>query len=233
MKRFDYSTALNQLSIKKSPAINSIKTNLIPDWVNNKDFVNLFLPYLKILGDSREQDHWIEKACKYYNIAFEWCMKDKKMNTENLKEGDYTFQVIFPNKQYNFVGVVAYERKGAASEFYGNCINNRNRLKREFERFDEKDYKKRVLMLEFGESLTDLIDLNFHYYSKEGLLVEKKTKHTMYSTIMSWKQPNFYNFDIIQSNSHTKLFWLMIQDMYYFFRQEIRLECERKNLIEE
>lgn len=241
MKRFDYEVAVNQLQLGKETKLNTdLQYQLIPNWVQGEDFLKLFLPYLKIIGDSREQDRWVESACKYYGIAFEWAKKDKKANTENLKEGDYTFEVLFGNKRYSYVGEVAYERKGSISEFYGNCTgyskisqnSDRERIKREFERFKSKDYKKVVLMLEFGEKLTDLIGLTFSYWDK-GRLQTKNTFHTIYSAVMSWKQPNNKDFDVIQSYSHTTLFWLFIQDCYYYFRNELRLECEEKGMIEE
>lgn len=241
MKRFDYEVAINQLGVGKERRLNNdLQFELIPAWVEGNDFLKLFLPYLKIIGDSREQDMWIEEACLYYGIAFEWAKKDKKAKTENLKEGDYSFQVIFGNVKYDYVGKVAYERKGSISEFYNNCTgynkgrktSDRERVQREFERFKDKKYDKVVLMLEFGEKITDLIDLQFEFRGKGGKLEIKHTFHTIYSAVMSWKQPNNKDFDVIQSSSHKKLFWLFLQDCYYYFRNEIRRECYEKGLIE-
>lgn len=241
MKRFDYEVAINQLKLGKENQLNKdIKYDFIPNWVQGEDFLKLFLPYVKIIGDSREQDKWVESACKYYGIAFEWAKKDTKAKTENLKEGDYTFKVIFGNREFDFVGVVAYERKGSIAEFYGNCTghkkdkgtSDRDRIKREFSRFNDKNYKKVVLMLEFGEKITDLINLQFEFRGEGGKLQTKNTFHTIYSAIMSWKQPNNKNFDVIQSGSHKKLFWLFLQDCYYYFRNEIRQECINNNMIE-
>lgn len=240
MNKFDYKVALTQLQLEKKTKLNNeIKYNLIPSWVQGDDFLKLFLPYLKVIGDSREQDKWIEQACKGYGISFEWAIKDKKNKTENLKEGDYTYKVIFGNREYDFVGTVAYERKGRVSEFYGNCtgynketkVSDRDRITREFDRFNIKKYKKVVLMLEFGEKLTDLIDMRFEYPSKGKILV-KNTHYAMYGAIMSWKQPNNKGFSVIQSNSRKTLFWLFLQDCYYYFRNELRQECIEKNLIE-
>lgn len=241
MKRFDYEVAVNQLQLGKDKQLNTdIHYDLIPNWVQGNDFLKLFLPYLKIIGDSREQDKWIESACNYYGIAFEWAKKDKKANTENLKEGDYTFKVIFGEREFDYIGKVAYERKGSIAEFYNNCTgyqkakgtSDRERIKREFDRFAEKNYDKVVLMLEFGEKITDLIGLNFEFRGEKGKLQAKNTYHTIYSAVMSWKQPNNKDFDIIQSNSHNKLFWLFLQDCYYYFRNEIRKECIDKQMIE-
>lgn len=241
MKRFDYEVAVNQLQLGKDKQLNTdIHYDLIPNWVQGNDFLKLFLPYLKIIGDSREQDKWIESACNYYGIAFEWAKKDKKANTENLKEGDYTFKVIFGEREFDYIGKVAYERKGSIAEFYNNCTgyqkakgtSDRDRIKREFDRFTEKNYDKVVLMLEFGEKITDLIGLNFEFRGEKGKLQVKNTYHTIYSAVMSWKQPNNKDFDIIQSNSHNKLFWLFLQDCYYYFRNEIRKECIDKQMIE-
>lgn len=241
MKRFDYEVAINQLHLGKEKILNdAINYDLIPNWVKGNDFLKLFLPYLKIIGDSREQDKWIEDACRYYGIAFEWAKKDKKAKTENLKEGDYTFKVIFGEREFDYVGKVAYERKGSIAEFYGNCTgqkkttgtSDRDRIQREFDRFNEKNYDKVVLMLEFGEQLTDLIGLNFEFRGEKGRLQVKNTYYTIYSAVMSWKQPNNKNFDVIQSNSHKKLFWLFVQDCYYYFRNEIRHECIDNQMIE-
>ena len=241
MKRFDYEVAVNQLKLGKEKQLNTdIKLDLVPNWVQGNDFLKLFLPYLKIIGDSREQDKWIETACSYYGIAFEWAKKDKKAKTENLKEGDYSFKVIFGDREFDYVGKVAYERKGSVAEFYGNCTgqkknngsSDRDRIKREFDRFNEKNYDKVVLLLEFGEKLTDLIDMQFEFRGEQGKFQVKNTYYTIYSAVMSWKQPNNKNFDIIQSNSHIRLFWLFLQDCYYYFRNEIRQECIDKNMIE-
>lgn len=241
MKRFDYEVAINQLHLGKEKQLNSnINYNLIPNWVQGADFLKLFLPYLKIIGDSREQDKWVEEACKYYGIAFEWAKKDTKAKTENLKEGDYSFKVIFGNREFDYVGIVAYERKGSIAEFYGNCTgqkkekgtSDRDRIERELTRFQEKKYKKVVLMLQFGEKLTDLINLQFEFRGEGGKLVTKNTYHTIYSAVMSWKQPNNKNFDVIQSNSRKRLFWLFLQDCYYYFRNDIRQECINNGLVE-
>lgn len=241
MTRFDYEVAVNQLQLGKDVKINnSIRYELIPSWVRGADFLKLFLPYLKIIGDSREQDKWIEAACKCYGIAFEWAKKDVKAKTENLKEGDYSFKVQFGNRVFDYVGVVAYERKGSIAEFYSNCTgyhkdkgtSDRERIKRELDRFTVKQYKKVVLMLQFGERLTDLIDLQFQFRGDGGKLITKNTFYTIYSTVMSWKQPNNKNFDIIQSNSRKRLFWLFLQDCYYYFRNDIRQECIDKGIIE-
>lgn len=241
MKRFDYEVAINQLGLNKHRVLNGdLRAELIPPWVQGKDFVELFLPYLKVIGDSREQDKWVERACNYYGIAFEWAKKDKEAGTENLKEGDYSYQVIFGDTIYDYVGKVAYERKGSIAEFYGNCTgydkakktSDRQRIQREFDRFKQKRYDKVVLMLEFGEKITDLIGLKFQYRGEGGKLETKNTYHTLYSAVMSWRQPNNKDFDILQSNSHEKLFWLFLQDCYYYFRNELRRECYKKQLIQ-
>ena len=239
MKTFDYVVALNQLAVGKETKLNSdIVYVRIPKWVRGADFLQAFLPYLKIVGDSREQDNWIERACKWYGIAFEKAKKDKTAQTENLKEGDYTFKVVFGDRQYDYTGKVAYERKGSVSELYGNCTGNkangksdRERIEREFNRFNEKEYQKVVMLLEFGEKLTDLIDMEFSYY-KDGKKQTKCTYYTIYSALFSWKQPNNKGFEILQSGDHKKLFWLFLQDCFYFFRNEIRKECIAKKLIE-
>lgn len=242
MKHFDYEVAINQLKLdKKAKLNNDIRYDFIPEWAKSEDFLKRFLPYLKIVGDSREQDKWLQKACDYYGIAFEWAKKDSKEKTENLKEGDYTFKVVFGNKTYDYTGVVAYERKGSVSEFYNNCVgrkkengtSDRERVEKEFTRFNNKGYRKVVLLLEFGERLVDLTDLSFGYPTKDGEWLVKNVGNTIYSTIMSWKQPNNKGFEIIQSNNHKRLFWLFLQDCYYFFRNEIRNECIKKELIEE
>lgn len=240
MKRYDYAVAINQLGLGKDRTLNEINYDEIPSWVRGEDFLNLFLPYLKIIGDSREQDKWIEMACGYYGIAFEWAKKDTKQGTENLKEGDYTFKVVFDTKEYDYTGIVAYERKGSIAEFYGNCTgydkdkktSDRERIKREFTRFEDKHYKKVTLLLQFGEKLTDLIDMGFEFRGQGGKLIRKSVDYTIYSALMSWRQPNNKDFDILQSANKQKLFWLFIQDCYYYFRNELRIECESKNLIE-
>ena len=236
MKRFDYEVAVNQLKLGKDVVLNkAIATDKIPRWANTEDFVKLFLPYLQIVGDSREQDNWIEKACDYYGISFVKAQKGKQ--SENLKEGDYTFRVIFGNRTFDYVGIVAFVRKGSICELYNNCIGKdgkeRERIQRELNRFIDKHYRKVVLLLEFGENLTDLIGITFQFRSKGGRIETKDVKNVVYSAIMSWRQPNNKNFDVLQSHNRIKLFWLFLQDCYYFFRGEIRKECQLQNLIEE
>lgn len=236
MKKFDYVTAINQLGIEKRDVLNTKynpEDKKIPSWVQGHDMLRWFIPYLCIIGDSREQDHWIENMCKIFGIQFIRAKKDAKAGTENLKEGDYTFKVVFSNKTYDYTGIVSYERKGSIKEFYNNCQEKRAVIKREFERFGIKHYNKVVLMLQFGEKLTDLIDAKFYFFDRFGQKQIRECHYLLYSTIMSWKQPNNNDFDVIQSNSKETLFWLMIQDMFYYFRQELRLECLSKNLIEE
>lgn len=233
MKVFNYRTAINQLGLDKKTLLNyDLKVSNIPSWVKGKDFFTLFLPYLKIYGDSREQDNWIEQECKKLGIKFEKLKKDKKNNIENLKEGDYTFSVVFGNKEYNYINKVTYERKGSISEFYNNCIRGRERVKNEFNRCNDKNYNKIVLCLEFGNKIIDLIDLNYFYYDDLGFKNKKNTGMTMYSTIMSWMQPNNNNFSLLQAYQRTNLLSLILQDMFYYFRNEIRNECIEKNLIE-
>lgn len=236
MKTFNYSTALNALKLDKQPPRAVENLPMIPKQFVTKDFIERFLPFVKILGDSREQDKWVEQYCNYYNINFEWCVKDEKKHTENLKEGDYTFEVIFGNKIYSYRNKVAYERKGSVSEFYNNCMKDRDRVKREFERFNAKQYEKVVLMLEFGNRIDELINLEYGFYQKgeNGKPVKKQFNvgNTIYSTIQSWKQPNGYAFEVIMNKNKTMLFWLVLQDMFYYFRNEIREECRKKGLIE-
>lgn len=232
MKHYDYEVAINQLKLGKKTPLNELQhQDEIPLWCKTPDFVDLFLPYLKIIGDSREQNHWIENAGKHFGIAFERAKKDRKAGTENLKEGDYTFQVIFGNRTFDYVGRVAYERKGSVAEFYGN-LTERERIEREFERFTDKGYKKVVLMLEFGETLLDLIGMKFEFRTEGGALETHNTYRTIFSAVMSWKQPNNKDFDILQSDSRKKLFWLVLQDMYYYFRNELRIECWHKGLLQ-
>lgn len=224
----DYITALNKLSIKRKGKWNTLNKEAleyIPVWAQTEDFMNEFLPYLTIVGDSREQKDWIGSACDFYGIDFIPLKKDEKLGTENLKEGDYSFIISFDDKQYNFVNKVAYERKGSLSEIYNNCTQDRARFEREFERCFEKGYKKVVLILEYGERIQDLICAEFSY-GKGKNVVTKNTGTTIFNTLMSWRQSNKYNIDIYQSPNHITLFWLMVQDMYYFFRNEIIREAK-------
>ena len=231
MKDFALSTAINQLKVGKTNITNKnlMLNKKIPFWANTLDLVNIFLQRLTIVGDSREQQTWIEDKCKELGINF--IKAEKGKGTDNLKEGDYTFIVQFDNAIYSYIGQVAYERKGKVSEYYGNCVSGRKRVKREFERFGKKQYDKVVLMLEFANTMIDLVGAEFTYW-EDGKIVRKNTNKTMFSTTMSWKQPNNNNFDIIMSTNKDRLFWLMIVDMFYYFRNDIRLECLEKGLIE-
>lgn len=244
MKKFDYATAVNQLKLdKKSILNNNINYKEIPKWVQGQDFLNLFLPYLSIKIDSREQDDYIQRACEYFGINYQLARKDKKIGTENLKEGDITFSVAFGEQIYDYTGIVHYERKGSANEWYNNIMTDRDRLNREMQRQVEKGYKKFVLMLEIGDCLYDLIDYQFYYYNKFGERVNKTLGLNAFSTISSWCQNNHFGIELLQVDTQKgtkdekfkarmKLFFLMLYDMFYYFRQEIRLECIDKNLIE-
>ena len=122
-------------------------------------------------------------------------------------------------------------------------MTDRDRLNREMQRQVEKGYKKFVLMLEIGDCLYDLIDYQFYYYNKFGERVNKTLGLNAFSTISSWCQNNHFGIELLQVDTQKgtkdekfkarmKLFFLMLYDMFYYFRQEIRLECIDKNLIE-
>lgn len=232
MKNFTYEGAINNLDLGREEVINLINYEKIPKYIEGESFLKSFLPYLEIIGDSREQNNRIEKACNYYGISFTRAEKDKATGNENLKEGDYTFRVCFKRRIFDYIGLVSYERKGAVSEFYSNCTRDRQRIEREFDRFSEKKYKKVVLLLEFGETLLDLIHAKYTYRSYGGELIEKDVGYTLFSSVMCWKQSNNKDFDVLQSNSHETLFWLMMFDCYYYFRNDIKIECIKNNLIE-
>lgn len=244
MKQFDYATALNQLKLDKKNILNkNIHYERLPQWAQGQSFLKMFLPYIKIRSDSREQDAYIQKACDYFGIAWEEARKDKKTGSENLKEGDITFAVIFGQQVYDYTGVVCYERKGSASEWYNNIMKDRDRLNKEMQRQIDKGYKKFTLLLEIGNCLYDLIDYKFYYYNEQGERVEKTLGMNAFSTISSWCQNNHFGIELLQVDTQKgnkderfharmKLFILMLYDMFYYFRQEIRLECIEKNLIE-
>ena len=92
-----------------------------------------FTPYknpevaIAVILEDGATDSYAAKAGKeilqaYYNTNIE--------ETENLKEGDITFIVQFGDKVYDYTNIVAYERKGSASEFCNNVMNDRERLER-------------------------------------------------------------------------------------------------------
>lgn len=225
MRKFTYSTAINKLGLERKPINGSIVYDKIPEWARNKDFESLFLPYLTVIGDSREQDRWIERFLTAYGISYQEARAGT--DVDNLKEGDYTFKLNFGSAEIDFTGIVSYERKGSVAEFYNNCISGREVIKREFNRFNDKRYEKTVLMLEFGEKLIDLIGMSYSFYKNIGghtIKQEYNAKKTMYSTIMSWKQPNNNGFEILQHNDRNTLMWMMLQDMFYYFRNYVRQE---------
>ena len=220
--------ALHKQGYKKKELASDRKLNNIPIEYSSEDFIELFLKHLTIVGDSREQKDWIEKACQYYGISFEKAVKDKKLGTENLKEGDYSFRVQFGEKVLSYVGVVAYERKGSISEICNNLKNgDRERIEREFNRFANKGYRKVVMVLEYGENLTDLLNAEYEYINHDGMYVTKNVGKLVYASLMSWKQQNGKNFEIYQNENHIKLFWWILTDMFYWWRNEMR------NLVEE
>lgn len=242
MKKFDYATAINQLGLDKKTFINDIKNDRIPKWVQGKDLINSFLPYLCVCYDSREQNLWVADACSYYGIKTIRMKKDKKQETENLKEGDLTFRVEFGNKTYDYAGVVSYERKSKPTEIYANITQKRETFEKEIFRQKDKNYKKFVILMEMGNCLLDLINYKYSYYKHTGEYVRGDFGNTVFNTIMSWR--NRYKVEVLQVDTQnmrkgqrfearTKLFWLMIIDMFFFFRQELRMECIDKNLIEE
>jgi len=216
-------TQLRKLGIDKNDIDNGISAPKCLAEYSTEDFEAFFLNHLKIIGDSREQNDWIEKACAYYGIAFEKAIKDKKQGTENLKEGDYSFQLIYGDRVFDYVGRVAYERKGSLSEIYNNFKSgDRDRVEREFERFISKRYEKVVLVLEYGNNLMDLLNGRFDYIDHHGQYNTKDVGKLVFTSLMAWKQPNAFNFEIHQETNHEKLFWWIILDMYYFFRCDLR-----------
>lgn len=229
-----FKSQLRKMNIAKEDIENGLGKPSCPVEYASEDFLECFLNHLTIIGDSREQNDWIEKACKYYGIAFEKAVKDKKAGTENLKEGDYTFKVSYGEKDFDFRGVVAYERKGSLSEIYNNLKSgDRDRIEREFERFTDKAYKKVVLVLEYGENISDLLDGTFQYINHYGQREEKNVGKLVFSSLMAWKQPNAFNFEIYQSTDHLKTFWWILCDMYYYFRNEIRKQIKNMEVTNE
>lgn len=226
MSVYKYRTAINKLALNKDAVVNENLRNL-PD-VLTKDFRELFLPYVTICVDSREQDMTLVNRLKKHGIAVKLC--SKKDGGENLKEGDYTFEITFGDKTYSYIGVVAYERKGSLSELYTNCTKDRSRIEKEFNRFSTKIYDKTVLLVTFNDKITDFINGSFEYYNRSGVLMKKNVGMTVFSTLMSWLQPNNNNFSILQSSNTSTIMWLMLLDMFYYFRQELRLESIAKEI---
>lgn len=224
-----FKTALKKLDIAKEEIENGLGKTSCPIEYATEDFLECFVNHLRIIGDSREQNDWIEKACRYYGIAFEKAVKDKKAGTENLKEGDYTFEVQYGDRVFSYRGIVAYERKGSLSEIYNNLKSgDRDRIEREFERFTDKGYKKVVMVLEHGKNMSDLLDGKFAFVDHWGMYQEKNVSKLVWASLMAWKQPNAFGFEIYQNTDHSQTFWWMITDMYYYFRNEIRNEIKRK-----
>lgn len=244
MKTFAYSTAINQLKFDKKTIVNNLNYDKFPSWAQGKDFLELFLPYVTIFIDSREQDPYIQKACEFYGIKYIVAKKDKSTGGENLKEGDISFKVSFGQSEMDYRGICVWERKGSANEWYDNIMGDRDRLNREMQRQIDKGYKKFVLMLEIGDCLLDLIDYKFYYYDRNGERVNRTLGMHAFSTVNSWRQSNRFDLEILQVDTQkgtkdekfkarAKLFFLMLYDMFYFFRNEIRLKCIKENLIEE
>ena len=227
-------TLLRKNGISKADIEQPIrKAQVLADY-DSEDFVECFLNHLVIIGDSREQDDWIARGCGYYNIAYKHAVKDKKTGNENLKEGDYSYQVVYGDTIFNYVGVVAYERKGSLSEIYNNLKSgDRERVEREFERFIEKQYKKVVLVLEYGKNESDTLNGKFDFIDHDGLYNTRDVGKLVFTSLMAWKQPNAFNFEIHQEQNHTKLFWWIIMDMYYYFRNELKNKLKEKKESEE
>ena len=225
-----FKSQLKKAGLSKQDIEQGISQTTCPEEYETEDFVECFLNHLRIIGDSREQNDWIEKACAYYHIAFEKAIKDKKAGTENLKEGDYTYQVQFGEKVFDYRGVVAYERKGSLSEIYNNLKSgDRERIEREFERFKDKGYKKVVMLLEYGKNASDLLNGRFNFVDHNGFYQERNVHKLVFTSLMAWKQPNAFNFELYQNEHHLQTFWWMITDMYYYFRNEIRNEIKKES----
>lgn len=218
--------ALRSLKNDTSAQINSVARDKIPNWARSEDIERAFLPFLTIYGDSREQNCWIAKACSIYGINYIKAIKTD--TTENLKEGDYTFSVQFGPQVYNYTGIVVYERKGSLAELYNNYTAGRDRIEREFNRIKGKKYKKVVLLIDFANNYFDLINASFSYY-ESGKLVERNTQSVILNGLLSWQQPNVYNFSVLMNSKRYILFWLMVLDMYYYFRADIKEKKEKTN----
>ena len=229
-------TLLRKNGISKAEIEQPLRNAQVLEDYNTEDFVECFLNHLVIIGDSREQDDWIARGCGYYNIGYLHAVKDKKAGSENLKEGDYTFQVVYGDTVFDYRGVVAYERKGSLSEIYNNLKSgDRDRVEREFERFVDKQYKKVVLVLEYGKNESDTLNGKFDFIDHYGMYNTRDVGKLVFTSLMAWKQPNAFNFEIHQEENHTKLFWWIIMDMYYYFRNELKnkvrdLEAKEKEV---
>lgn len=214
---------LRKHNIPKRSIDKGINNATCPSEYVTEDFIELFLNHLTIVGDSREQNDWIERACNFYGINFEKAVKDKQTGTENLKEGDYTFYLTYGDTKFDYRGEVAYERKGSLSEIYNNLKSkDRERIEREFQRFIDKQYKKVVLVLEYGESMNDLINAEFNFINHDGKWDSRNVGKLVFTSLMAWKQPNSFNFEIYQNENHLKTFWYIILDMYYYFRNALK-----------
>ena len=215
-------TALYKIGLKRGDLVTDRVLSNIPPQYEGSEFEDLFLKHLTIIGDSREQKDWIEKACNYFGIGFVKAVKDKKAGTENLKEGDYTFLMDYGSVKMDYTGVVAYERKGSISEIYNNLKSgDRDRFEREFDRFAEKGYKKVVLLLEYGSNLMDLQDAEFKFIDHTGTFNRRSTGKLVFASLMAWKQRNAKDFEIYQNENHNDMFWWLLNDMYYWWRNEI------------
>ena len=224
---------LKKSGITKENINESLGNATCPAEYSTEDFEKYFLNHLRIIGDSREQNDWIEKACAYYGVAYEKAVKNKQAGTENLKEGDYTFELVYGDQKFSYLGVVAYERKGSLNELYNNLKSgDRDRIEREFERFVDKQYKKVVMVLEYGQTMSDLLNGRFDYIDHYGQYNTKDVGKLVYTSLMAWKQPNAFNFEIHQETNHEKLFWWIIMDMYYFFRNDLRTKREKGEIKE-
>lgn len=220
---------LSKNGLSKSDIEIGISNATCPAEYYTEDFIDCFLNHLRIIGDSREQNDWIEKACAYYGIAFEKAVKDVKAGTENLKEGDYTFELDYGNNRVSYRGVVAYERKGSLNEIYNNLkTGDRDRIEREFKRFIEKKYKKVVMLLEYGKNMSDLLNGHFDFINHQGQLDTRDVGKLVYTSLLAWKQPNAFNFEIYQDTNHQTMFWWMVLDMYYYFRNDLKLRAKEK-----
>lgn len=176
-----------------------------------------FLKEVVILHDTREQknSHILERLDE---------MKVKHRE-QALVFGDYSF--IAQDRDFSLSCVI--ERKANVDELYGNLINDRERIEKEFKAGSIIANQFTLLI----EDTADLETLQRYEVPEWKMKAEhRKVKEIgahCYATIQSWQSGNKYRFRTIFSADKEESAIKILECFYWYWRNFKQLTASRKN----
>lgn len=176
-----------------------------------------FLKKVTVLCDTNEQKNGhIQKS--FDEMSVKW-------RNENLGFGDYSFEI----DGLNFCLTCVIERKANVNELYGNIMQDRERLEREFSAGS-------TLACEFSlliENCKDMQTLKDYKVSEWEMKAfnrkEREIGKHCYQTLQSWQSGNKYRFNTIFAENKDETAAKILERFYYFWRNYKILLANRKN----